>query len=654
MKKSFFLAMLSAIVLTGAMTFTACSSSEDAVEPNPTYDGTAVRTDFAFSITKAAQTRMSAANVQEGTGASFLGMKDMYLLPFKGKPGEVATTNSANFPLGELTTSDITSTPSDRTSSVSSKVYSLTLPIETSDFLFYGTAINSATYAERGQITSTLSNTITNINDISFSLNSIAGSLTDRTKIATYLTNIAKTSYTYTPDGGSETTTITWAQTVNLSTIDGTYRSLADLYTKFTSNAAPRAGSAEAVVRTVLDLFKSAAAINEQSSVSVIKGLARAICTSIDTETSDGVRVTVAASNADPDKWTAAIKGMPADWPANLGLPMGAAQLKWDGTQFFYKDALYSLGSTDNFSVEKYRYPSELIYFDNSPLRATDQYKKVSDYPISASLWDAALGTANGFSSDWSGTKVLPSTRAVAMQNNINYGVALLVSTVKLGPDDGLLTDNMSNVLPGATENQVNIDGTKFTLTGILVGGQPASVKWNMINAEDEFNEVIYDKDIPFTTALTTSASNPNYTIVLDNYATPSTDNKQKNVLIALELKNGDATGNNKGMDFYGKDGMIPAGSTFYLVGELALDYAYNWQGKVDAVNRPDSYRITNERTYRVFVQDYKTIANFNIKKDALQKAYSTVPDLRSTEVVFGLSVDLKWEEGITFNVDIK
>ena len=84
MKKIKFFALMSAIALTGTIGFTACSSSEDATEPttnvNPTYDGTSVRTDFAFNITKASQgtTRMSSTNVQATTG-SFLGMTDMYL-----------------------------------------------------------------------------------------------------------------------------------------------------------------------------------------------------------------------------------------------------------------------------------------------------------------------------------------------------------------------------------------------------------------------------------------------------------------------------------------------------------------------------------------------------------------------------------------------
>ena len=101
---------------------------------------------------------------------------------------------------------------------------------------------------------------------------------------------------------------------------------------------------------------------------------------------------------------------------------------------------------------------------------------------------------------------------------------------------------------------------------------------------------------------------------------------------------------------------MIPAGSTFYLVGQIILTKSNeNWSGENSVkANRPATYRITNEGTKRVFVQDYKTTANVTITKDALKNAYSTIPDLRSTEVVFGLSVETKWQSGLTFDIEMK
>ena len=56
----------------------------------------------------------------------------------------------------------------------------------------------------------------------------------------------------------------------------------------------------------------------------------------------------------------------------------------------------------------------------------------------------------------------------------------------------------------------------------------------------------------------------------------------------------------------------------------------------------------------RVFIRDAVTTATFTIGKDALQRAYSTIPDLRSTQMFFGLSVDLEWKAGLNFNVTIE
>jgi len=44
------------------------------------------------------------------------------------------------------------------------------------------------------------------------------------------------------------------------------------------------------------------------------------------------------------------------------------------------------------------------------------------------------------------------------------------------------------------------------------------------------------------------------------------------------------------------------------------------------------------------------TTANFKIGEHSLKYAYLTVPDLRSSSVTLGLSVDLKWETGLVFD----
>lgn len=694
MKKNFFYAMMSAIALTGAIGFTACSSDSDAVvENNPTYDGTSVRTDFAFNIAKAPQgTRMTDANVQEN-GQAFRGLETMFLLPFTGQPGTVTTSNAASFALGKL---------AGIGNPTSSKVYAITIPVGTNNFLFYGTADrNSKENYQVGAVKSSLaaSTSPVNISDISFELKPIAdlnkdvdGTTTtsNATNLAKYLTQVASASATLSGDLGTKT----WAWTETAAASDGNFRALARLYNKFTTigSSEARSGSAESVKRLMLDLYKSAKAINDESSNTDVQALAAAICSKITTVTDEGVKVNILRSdgttavtfadnnttNGDPDTWKSTLEGLTGSsvygnataaptkqvndiFPANLGLPMGAAQLSFSGGAFSYTNAIAGNPTTTgqiSVNVANIDYPAELLYFDNSPLLATSTYKEVGDYPITTKAWDAALGTTveggyEAFDNDWEKlASVSASTRAVAMQNNVNYGVALFKTNVKLGtPTDPAtgFTDNMKAIVGGEAVDQTNIDGTQFKVTGILIGGQPKKIGWNMIRKDEEnnsFNQVIYDRDVQYGGNLSTSASTDNYTIVYDNY--DNLDDEQNPVLFALEIVNGDK-------DFYGKDNLIPAGSTFYLVGKLTPAAAADWTAKVTAAARPGTYRITNETASRIFVQDYTTVANITLDAaKALKNAYSTIPDLRSTETVFGLSVDLKWEAGMEFDVTIE
>ena len=691
MKKNFFYALMSAIALTSAVSFTGCASDDGAtVENNPTYDGSNVRTDFAFSISsgKMGGTRMTGVNTLQADH-SFLGMKNLYLLSFEAGVNNAPTiTSSTNtgksFSLGTLT--GITETQS-------SKVYSLQLPVGTDNFLFYGTVDNSSVTEriKRGALTSTLTPATSKTEEISFSLVPISENLgDDKAKLADYLSNIAKVKITWDDDNDDSTDPIdlNWYETPDKAANDGKYTTLATLYNNFTSINNFRSGSAESILRTVLDMYRTAKGVimeGNKPAPSAAPGpvysLAQAICDAIeDGDGTDGcysVTITEVSAN-NPNTWTAAWNGLTnTTFPRNLKLPMGAAQLSYNTTShtFSYKTspnyAVYGAPeeTVSGVALGSISYPAELIYFDNSPLRATDSYKQVSDYPTEVAKWDKIDQGAGTFSSDWSGNRVEPSTRAVAMKNNVNYGVALLETKIQMAAGIAQnMVDNMKGLNPSASSNQTDIDGTKFEVTGILIGGQPKSVGWDMTNpglkeltgensnGREVFDQVIYDQDIPFNTPNVEtntpipvgSYSNSIYTLVLDNYTTDA--NGQKPVRIALELVN------KSGKDFYGKEGIIPNGHTFYLCAELD-PAAGSWQTATRAGSanpETNKYRVTAETTPRIFAQDYKTVANFTINPTSLQKAYSSIPDLRSTEVLFGLSVDLTWEAGMTFNVNIQ
>lgn len=333
------------------------------------------------------------------------------------------------------------------------------------------------------------------------------------------------------------------------------------------------------------------------------------------------------------------------DFPLSFKLPEGVSQLYFtpyetNGTGgFSYTNPSQSLIdiSTTQYA-QKYMYPAELLYFDNSLLRVNDNDKAVDDYPNGYNVWDTDNWTG------WTTSPVVASTRSVAVKNNINYGVSMLETKVALDPAVSSFKDNRGTIVSTEQDQELTVaEVNKLQLTGILIGGQYKQLGWNYLakeGATDNDGFIIYDKAIQGNGTIPTGAGNETYTLVFDNYTTEST---QSDVLIALEFKN------NTDKDFYGKGNMIPAGSTFYLAAKLQIPVnpSITWDTYY-AIPPYDSDGASTE-TPRIFIQDYVTTATFKIGAESLKSAYSTVPDLRATQTSLGLSVDLKWRPGLAF-----
>jgi len=339
--------------------------------------------------------------------------------------------------------------------------------------------------------------------------------------------------------------------------------------------------------------------------------------------------------------------------PTSFSLPAGVSQLYFTAYSsttgsatggFTYHNPSQSLiDISQTLDPTKYMYPSELLYFDNSLLRVNDAEVAASNYPNGYDTWDAT-GSWTG----WTTGKVVSTTRSVAVKNNINYGVAMLQTSVALKSGVTDFEDNRNELVPTEANQTLSAaEVSQFTLTGILIGGQYKKLGWNYLAKTGETsndNFVIYDNQIANNGAIPTTTNNENYTLVFDNYAATG---DQQDVLVALEFQNG----NEK--DFYGKGGIVTKGSKFYLVGKLDLSEATN------SITWPTYYAIppyTSGATTdipRVFIQDYMTTATFTIGATSLQNVYNTVPDLRSSQTSLGLSVDLKWQTGLNFNADL-
>ena len=310
--------------------------------------------------------------------------------------------------------------------------------------------------------------------------------------------------------------------------------------------------------------------------------------------------------------------GYDASFPTSIGLPEGAAQVQWNNTQFQEKSAG---GNTYGISTDKICYPAALYYYIGTNAKTYD--KEQTTWPGSASAWENEAWTG------W-GNSVTSTTRTVALEDNVQYGVANLKTTVRCA--SATLEDNGAAL--GEAVHNVVVPSDGFPVTAIIVGGQPSKVGYNLEGVTGTtYDYNVYDS-IPANNLVaqneSTTPSQCNYTLLLDDTKNTA-DGTHPKVYMAIELTN------NSGTDFYGQGGIIPVGGKFYLIGELDPATATGAQD-----NKPAS----------VFAKDYITTANLTIK--SLKNAYVTIPDLRASKLELGLSVDLDWQNGLTFGVEIQ
>ena len=386
-------------------------------------------------------------------------------------------------------------------------------------------------------------------------------------------------------------------------------------------------------------------------------------------------------------------------FPVSYGLPRGASHVKFgvsitDGGiektyPIFYYPTNFNTSAVGGvaFTVEDYLFSPELCYFGNSSIRVSNTSHKTTEYPNGAN--DNAPVAASGdtpatvggwnnessWSSDWDKNYVTAASRSVAMKNDINYGTALLKTTIKLGAtslrdnnhavqksfNSSITDDRVGGEDTGEyvnePDNTITVDDNSFELIGVIVGGQSRNVGWDYLPKKDgsdyEYGFVT-DNVIPSAAkAVTTAGSGPNYTLLFDNYkavaegtSETAEQTAQEAVYIALEFRN------NSGQDFYGNYNLIRKGGTFYLIGLLDPNAAGLTNPVWPTYHALPPYNAdgTSRQIKRVFMQDYMTTANFTIGTGSLRYAYLTVPDLRSSSLTLGLSVDIKWETGLEFN----
>lgn len=608
MKKFRFFSFASAMLLASAAGMVSCSS--DSIEPTggSGVTGQVVKTQFAINIpyggnssTNQAKkvTRMTDEMTQQ-SGKPFRGISDIVLLTFSGDP-ETAGTINADKPISIGTDGNAYSKDPYR------RLYrDIEIPVGTNHMIFYGRATKKSgdTEFQAGKITDKgEKKTLANISHELTAISSEANFATDpdAKAIITALNNIANAKVT---DDGTD---YTWANIGNVSPLPTwlTAHEKEFLKTRYNKFTALKAGSKTSVVAFINNLKTALAGETTTGEpIPAEKQLTKKIYEQCET-----------ALNAIKD----------IDFPGKFNLPDGVATLSWTTEGFAYNAPETELFGTGNsIKYNKICYPAELSYFVSTKTMVSDKdMSNLSEFP-SYTNWTKNTQSGWGEKTSFAEKAVENSTRTVGLKDPVQYSVAVLKSTVRCKA--ATLEDNAQ--VAGKANQQITVPEDGFPVTGILIGGQPASVDWKYEPLSTEtFENTIYDKEMNASmNAKYASPTTGNYTLVFDN---KSTDKKP--VFVAIELKN------NSDKDFYGKDGIILKGAKFYLVGQLTPN-------ATEGVTNPNSVD-------RVFVQDYVTTANFKIKD--LKSAYNCIPDLRTSGINVGLAVDLSWKTGITFDVEI-
>lgn len=605
---------MGAMALATPLFLSSCSSSDDIADNPGNTTGEAVKTSFTLSVglpggsssNAKPSTRMTDATAQAQETPSFRGMDNMTLIPFN--TGAAITTsdsragstniNLPNTTANTLLTNQITSTGN-------AHVYTdVSVPVGVKSFLFYGKAIDATAGTDASEAADMFKyGSLTKAglsagapSGISFTPKQIyeSGAVDGKASaLATYLTTIAGSSYENTADSK----TYKWSEVA--PDAQGQGSALQTLYKNFTSLTA---GSSASVQDAVQELYTSLNSLLQGNQTAVNNGIINKIIENIKTGATVGTDGKLSL-NSDY-----------IGFPANINLPDGAVTVKCtNGTFAAQTSATYATSGTQVAALSDYVYPANLWYRANTLIKTSD--KVLTDKYKDGTAWDAILQNYDGDG------VVKNSTASIALKDQIQYAVGRLKMTVKVA--NGTLYDGNGET--------VNVPTGGFPVSAVLIGDQrKVDFQFAPANKTDK-QYTIYDKELTGINA-TTGGSTANNTLVLE---TPA----DENVNVLLELTN------NTGKRFKGKNGYIPAGAKFYLLGTLTPNKGTNY----------DATKLN-----QVFKQDYVTTANFTIVTNdgdghdkGLGAAYNVIPDLRTPALSIGLSVDLTWQTGLTFDVDM-
>lgn len=317
-------------------------------------------------------------------------------------------------------------------------------------------------------------------------------------------------------------------------------------------------------------------------------------------------------------------------YPAYIGLPDGAAALRWvklSDTEYGFAPRTETTTLDNINNIGRFCYPAELFYYVNSRIDTSNSpvgeevYKSYTDWNAVRSLYEYQPGT------------VTVNTKSVAIHDPLQYAVGRLKISVKA----------VTTTLKDSKGNDVTLSDTAFPLTGIIICNQhPVDFNFRPVlyngaasHVDDRF---IYDSQVKNGETyyyLTTTEQTVPSTLVLQTYDTGEGNDKKgaEDVNIVMEFQN------NSGQTFYGKNCVIYPDTKFYLVGQIRAAEA-------------TSLSAPSEAKGRVFTQDHVTTVN--TKVESLANAYNVLPDLIGGRLELGVKLVSSWVQAETTNVILK
>lgn len=585
-----------------AVTLTGCQRQDEVTE-TPATEPSYVLADLALSLPPSFSGTRQDPGVMQSDG-SFRGIQKLSIIPFT-KQGKVGASDMPSYYDGFNSYIDRT-TPSlkedfDQRFRYYEKVY---LMSGVASFLTYGQAIpvSGGKVANGSLIPKVTSDKMDDIperlsvtaGDLSFELETIYNENliipVEAQAIANYLTYIADTPH--------------WQDAKN-SKLQTLYNS----YINYVGSGkyGVIAGSAANVKAYVNELYQQLNAQDFGEEATIATDIQSRILEYKDEEF-------IIVNDNNNNKVTSLGSDIYDKYPSNKNLPDGAAVLQWgkksDNT-FGFIPQIQTTNTANVSSMNRYTYPAELYYYGNSLIKTSNDEVPWTAYS-SITSWENLVVDLYKSSS-----VVSSNTKAVAIVDPMQYGVARLQGTVLAGV----------NPLPtGEPEVTVTVGNTTFPITGLIVSGQyPVNFDFTpkLDGASEDNEHFVYDSYLGSDQLyLTTSESSPFYTLVMQTH-------DYEDVTIILELEN------NSDKDFKGESGIVYRGTKFYLAGKVEL-----------SKGTPDSNLSESEKadvSNRVFTQDHTTV--INMKVSSLEKAYNVMPNIQSGRLEIGVEINLQWAQ---------